>query len=261
MCVPTYRSQAFVMSDGRVRVVGEPTNGAHGMGDSQFTHARPFLVCLADTSIGAIQEVQLTYCGTHALTASGALLGWGFNGQGQVGDGTTIQRNIPTAVKWPPGPAPTITKIASTGPGSYDTNLAWYAIDSLGRLWSWGWNGYGQLGLGDQNSQYYKPQLTSLTNVVSITGAGGYYGCAFAITGNGNVYAAGFSTYGQTGLGTNHVSSWTLVPLPGPCTKVACTGFGSHGHTLFLLADGRVFWCGVERIWSSRPRRDGKLHR
>ena len=42
-----------------------------------------------------------------------------------------------------------------------------------GSLWSWGWNIYGQLGLGDITHRSSPVQVGSLTNWSSI--AGGYY--------------------------------------------------------------------------------------
>ena len=50
---------------------------------------------------------------------------------------------------------------------------------------------------------------------------------------------------GQLGINTSGTNStWTPVPLPGPCAKIVTTGGGSYGHTLWLLQDGRVFSAG-----------------
>jgi len=245
--VGTYRSQAFVMMDGRVRTGGEPNTGSLGMGDYQFTHARPLPVSFPELGIGPIQEIHHTSNGAHVLTVAGAVWGWGYNGHGQVGDGTTTQRNAPRKLVWPGAP-PVITKLASTTSGSANTGLAWYALDAQGHVWSWGYNGHGQLALGNTSSSYYSPQQTSLTNVVDITGGGGDYGCVHAITGTGAAFAAGYSGYGQTGLGASNSTIWAQVPLPGPCIRVCSTGNGSYGHTLWLLADGRVFGAGYSEL-------------
>jgi alpha-tubulin suppressor-like RCC1 family protein len=70
------------------------------------------------------------------------------------------------------------------------------------------------------------------------------YGSAFAITSSGEAWAAGYSGYGQTGVGSSARSLWTKVNLPAPCVKVRSTSGGSYGHTLWLLSDGRVFAAG-----------------
>lgn len=245
--VATYRSQAFVMVDGRVRTGGEPTNGSLGMGENQFTHAEPLPVSFPELGVGPIQEIHHTGYGAHVLTAAGEVWGWGYNGHGQVGDGTTTQRYAPRKLVWPGAP-PVITKLASTASGTLNAALAWLALDDQGHVWSWGYNGYGQLALGNTASSYYSPQQTSLANVVDITGGGGEYGCVHAITSTGAAFAAGYSGYGQTGLGASNYSVWTQVPLPAPCIKVCSTGVGSFGHTLWLLADGRVFGAGDSEV-------------
>jgi Collagen triple helix repeat (20 copies)/Regulator of chromosome condensation (RCC1) repeat len=166
--VATYRSQAFVMRDGRVRIGGEPIgHGNFGTGNSQFTVAHPLLMAFDDPAIGPIREIHHTGYGVHALTEAGEVWGWGYSGHGQVGDGAATQRNVPVKLRWPATP-PTIQRLASTGGGNLDSALAWYALDTLGRVWSWGYNGYGQLALGDAVSSYYSPQLTSVTGVVDL---------------------------------------------------------------------------------------------
>lgn len=249
--VPTYRSQAFLMNDGRVYTGGTPSNGCLGMGDHPFTHARPLPVSFSEPTVGPIKEIHHAKYSTHVLTTSGALWSWGYNAHGQVGDGTTTQRNWPRQVIWPTEPPPVITQIVPGAGGSTDPYTAWYALDADGHVWSWGYNGYGQLALGDKSSTYYAPQKTSLTGVVYIAAGGGNYGSVYAITGTGEAYAAGYSGYGQTGLGTGDKLMWAQVDLPGPCVDVSTTGHGSYGHTLWLLDDGRVFVAGYSAYGQS----------
>ena len=75
---------------------------------------------------------------TCALTTSGGLKCWGYNYNGQVGDGTTMQRITPVAVS---GLASGVSAIAS---GRFHT----CALTTAGGLKCWGENNSGELGDG-----------------------------------------------------------------------------------------------------------------
>jgi alpha-tubulin suppressor-like RCC1 family protein len=69
-----------------------------------------------------------------AQTTSGQGWAWGSNGNGQLGNGTTADSTMPVAVTMPAGV--TFTTIAT----GYEYSLA---LDTTGRVWAWGSNGYG----------------------------------------------------------------------------------------------------------------------
>lgn len=80
------------------------------------------------------------------------------------------------------------------------------ALDRYGRVWSWGYNTYGQLGNGTTDDSIY-PQLVkystsmgeqTLSGVVNIQ-AGSYF--SIARRTNGTLWAWGANTDGQLGLG------------------------------------------------------------
>ena len=62
----------------------------------------------------------------------------GYNALGQLGDGTTVDRDLAAA----DNPPLTGVTAASGGVGHS------LALRSDGTVWAWGWNGYGQLGDG-----------------------------------------------------------------------------------------------------------------
>lgn len=74
-----------------------------------------------------------------ALTSDGEVLGWGDNGAGQIGDGSTTSRSRPTAV-YTAG-ALNGTRVTAIAAGSIHT----LALTSDGRVYAWGGNGGGQL--------------------------------------------------------------------------------------------------------------------
>jgi alpha-tubulin suppressor-like RCC1 family protein len=90
---------------------------------------------------------------TVEILEDGTLWGWGYNGSGQLGDGTTTNRTSPTQI----GSA---TNWSSVAAGDYHT----IGIMSDGTLWGWGYNLYGQLGDGTTTDRTSPTQIASSTN-------------------------------------------------------------------------------------------------
>ena len=79
---------------------------------------------------------------TVVVTPNGTVWAWGGNSNGQLGDGTTTDRLVPTAV-------PSFTNVTAVAAGSLHT----LALKSDGSVWAWGYNGNGQLGDGTTSSR------------------------------------------------------------------------------------------------------------
>lgn len=91
------------------------------------------------TGPGAITTLAAGCGQTLAITTKGAVLAWGENGAGQLGDGTSTNRTLPVFAKLPDGTIP-----RSVSAGCTDS----YALTSTGRVYAWGSNGDGELGDG-----------------------------------------------------------------------------------------------------------------
>jgi len=90
-----------------------------------------------------IISISLDYSHSAALTSSGRLFTWGYNSNGQLGDGTTTNMTAPTEI--------TSQFILSTGDQIISVSLGYNfsaAITYSGRIFTWGYNAYGQLGDG-----------------------------------------------------------------------------------------------------------------
>jgi alpha-tubulin suppressor-like RCC1 family protein len=88
---------------------------------------------------------------TCAIRTGGLLWCWGYNGWGQVGDGSTTNRSAPVRVNG----LGAVTHVAQGG-GFSHSNLARTAT---GETYAWGHNYLGSLGLGDAtNRDYRTPQ-------------------------------------------------------------------------------------------------------
>jgi alpha-tubulin suppressor-like RCC1 family protein len=90
-----------------------------------------------------------------AITTQGRLWAWGFNSNGNLGDGTTSWRSslvrIDSANTW--------SKVVISQTNSPEQSTL--AIKSNGTLWAWGGNLYGQLGFDTFGSQSSIPKAVS----------------------------------------------------------------------------------------------------
>jgi len=138
--------------------------------------------------------------GLHSLAIDehGILWAWGYNGFGQLGDGTTIDRSPPVQVNT--AGRMNNAKIVSVAAGAYHS----LAIDEHGNLWAFGRNNYGQLGDGtaaDRSSPIQVNTGGRMNNVkaMSVAAGGGH---SFAIDEHGTLWAWGHNSFGQLGDGT-----------------------------------------------------------
>lgn len=113
---------------------GMGTSGQLGHG-ANASSSRPVAVTGLGSGVAAVNIGSYHTC---ALTQAGAVLCWGFNSNGQLGDGTTTRRNVPVAVSGLGSGAIAI------GAGS---NFS-CAMTEDGGAWCWGFNAQGRLGDG-----------------------------------------------------------------------------------------------------------------
>jgi alpha-tubulin suppressor-like RCC1 family protein len=169
-----------------------------------------------------------------ALTDDG-LYAWGNNGNGELGNGSTIDSAVPVKVIFPP----TVTSVSAIAAGAYHS----LAITSDG-LYAWGDNNGAQLGDGTRLDRilpvkvFFPPAVTTL---VAVSG-GGFH--SLAITSDG-VYAWGNNTFGQLGDGTTTGRLRpTKVVFPRRATPTTVTAIaGGFWHSL-AIGDGSVFGWG-----------------
>jgi alpha-tubulin suppressor-like RCC1 family protein len=178
-------------------------NGSGDLGDgSKRSSTRPMRVVGLDGS--AVTELVASFANSGALLSNGEYLDWGYDGNGQLGDGQFRRSSdVPVRVNLP-GPVTQVTQ-----GGSIWENGQTLAMLSNGSLWAWGSNFNGQLGDGTTRPQasavrFYPPPGVTYTSLA--TGAI----TSYAISTTGKVYAWGASPVGQIGDGTMHT---TLTPV------------------------------------------------
>lgn len=166
-----------------------------------------------------------------ALQATGSVVSWGYNGNGQLGDGSSLG-----VVRAYPGPISTLSSgVIDLAAGDFHNT----AVKSDGTVWAWGYNGYGQLGNNATVDQGTPIQVATLTSVTA-TAAG--YDHTLALKSDGTVWAWGYNFYGQLGDGT-YVDKLTPVQVNGLTGIVAIAAGGKR--SIALKNDGTVWAWGI----------------
>ena len=110
---------------------------------------------------------------------------------------------------------------------------------AAGRLYSWGWNAAGQLGLNDTDNRPSPTQVGSATDWVTV-GAGRTYSAA--INKKGELYTWGGNDVGQLGVG-NTTSKYVPTRVGTSVGWVAVSA--GAGHILAINRFGQLFSCGL----------------
>ena len=221
-------------ADGSVAAWGYNNHGQLGTGD-KVTRRVPVLV----NPIGALagKQVVAVAAGAYhsfALCADGSLAAWGYNDEGELGDGTTSNSTTPVAVDTTG--ALSGKRIAAIAAGQYHT----LALCTDGTLAAWGYNNRGQLGNNSTVSSKVPVMIGSSgalsgKTVVAVRASGAH---SLALCADGTLAAWGWNHKGQLG-----VTGVTQSPLP---LAVAMTGSAvtqiaiGGSHSLALRADGTI---------------------
>ena len=182
-----------------------------------------------------------------ALTSDGSVLAWGYNDDGELGDGTTTGSSTPVPVDLPAG-----TRVTAVAAG-FDHSLA---LTSHGSVLAWGNNGDGQLGDGTTTSSStpVRIDLPARTRVTAVAAGGGPQ--SLALTSDGSVLEWGNNGDGELGDGT---SADSLTPVPvdlPPGTHIAAVSASDSGddYSLALAAHSSYRHRPPRRHHHPRPR-------
>jgi alpha-tubulin suppressor-like RCC1 family protein len=232
---------------------GRLGNGANGNASSPENITANF------DDLNANEKICMISSGsTHsiALTTLGKVFAWGSDGSGQLGNGgANSNANSPeniTASFAGLATGEIVTSIAAGGSHSL-------ALTSLGKVFAWGGDSYGQLGNGGANSNANSPENITASfaglatgEIVTSIAAGESH--SLALTSLGKVFAWGDAYRGQLGNGSSGSSSESVTTpenvtanfvglATGEIVTTISAG-GSGGHSLALTSLGKVFAFG-----------------
>jgi len=189
---------AALSSEGRLFVWGWNNYGQLGNGTTtdQMTPTN----ITSQFSLNAEETITRVFLGDYhssAITSEGRVFTWGYNSKGQLGDNTTTDKLLPTDI--------TSQLNLNIGESVISASLGEEyscAVTSLGRLFTWGNNTFGQLGDTSTTNSSTPTDITvqfELNNEEMIVSAslGGDH--SSAITSVGRIFTWGYNFSGQLG--------------------------------------------------------------
>jgi alpha-tubulin suppressor-like RCC1 family protein len=224
-----------LLSNGTVTAWGDNSFGELGNG----TCCKASDVPVAVSSLSGVTAVAAGGGHALALLSNGTVMAWGYNGFGQLGNGTEANSDVPIAISG----LSEVTAIAAKGNYSM-------ALRRNGTVMAWGLNEAGELGDGTKTKSTVPVEVCAagpqtpcpsgpfLSNVKAIAAI---EGTATALLENGTVMDWGAGGDGGLGNGTE-ASSDVPVAVSGLTTAV---GLPNGGGGMALLANGTVVdWGG-----------------
>jgi hypothetical protein len=168
---------------------------------------------------------------------------WGKNNYGQVGDGTSVDKETPVLVKGLQGIETPI--LASGGPANS------IALLRNGTVATWGDNLVGELGNGKTDAlRHESPEpVPNLNGIIRIAAGSG---SDYALSANGQVYAWGGNTAGQLCDGTS-----TTKPSPTPMVLPA--GFAPPALAIAASTTAVYVLDNRHRVWACGSNGNGQL--
>lgn len=176
----------------------------------------------------------------HSLAVKSdlSLAAWGYNTNGELGDGTTNPSLLPVQTL-------DLTGIIASAAGDGHS----MALLTDKTVWAWGDNYFGQLGIGavlpDLNVYSYPVEVSGMSDIVSLS-AGSFH--SMALKSDGTVWTWGFNSSGQLGDGTflakaSPVQVSDLSDASGYLQDVVAIAAGED-HSAAVKSDGTVWAWG-----------------
>ncbi|HTJ72993.1 MAG TPA: ricin-type beta-trefoil lectin domain protein [Verrucomicrobiae bacterium] len=236
-----------VIADGTLRMLG--FNGWGQLSNGSFSDTltpTSFKLNGTDKPVSVFTNFVSQGYNTFVLTDKGDIYGAGFNGSGQLGDGTTTSRNQAVKFNLPAGKSGQYVTL-----GGFQT----YVLTTDGNIYSAGDCGAGRLGYnytisGCTNQSLYKrvnlPTVTTNQNTIPTTNIVTDYQSAFVRMQGGQVWGWGGNSSGLLANGTTTDTSNPIqIGTFGNSGQPKATQIATDGITLYVLdSNGKVWASG-----------------
>ena len=191
-----------------------------------------------DNYLKGIKEFSLGYGHSLALMKDGKIYSWGWNERGQLGLSDKEDRLSPSLVTALEDKS--ITKLSTQ---DFDKHHS-LAMDSEGRVYSWGQNNHGQLGLGDKEDRLSPEEIEFFSDKSIIQISLGKFH-SLALDNEGQVYSWGWNEGGQLGLEDKKDKfEPSLIPYFKENGIFITQVITAYKHNLALDKNGKVYSWG-----------------
>eukprot|EP01124_Arcella_intermedia_P021516 TRINITY_DN3014_c3_g1_i1.p1 TRINITY_DN3014_c3_g1~~TRINITY_DN3014_c3_g1_i1.p1 ORF type:complete len:415 (+),score=42.74 TRINITY_DN3014_c3_g1_i1:84-1328(+) len=221
-----YRHSVFLNSEQTLYSCGKNHVGQLGHG----TRTEQIIPTKIDSLRGNVTRVACGEVHSLALLSNGALFAWGNNSEGQLGLGDHKDRLVPTLIS---GLVRRIVQMDCGGNFSV-------ALTMDGMVYSWGYNPFGELGIGNTLSYNTPQKVVGISNIIQVS-CGCYH--ALALSKGGEIYGWGYNQMGELGidsLGNQYLPVKITTSLPAKVVQICC----GRNHSMALLSDGSLYSWG-----------------
>lgn len=230
-----------ITNDGRLFSWGYNIRGWLGLGHSNSVNT--------PTLVGNVENAKFIYHSSYTdgswygntfiITEDGSLLGAGYNGQYNLSQSDTNQRNtfIPILDE---NRKPLKDIVDFKGGGVYDIALA---LNDRGELFSWG---CADMGLGDNRTAHSSCKRIA-SDVKQIEKQGYRYPQNFILYRTGGLASFGYNSNNNLGVGNNTSPIRSLTDVIFPSNVVDFYTCGkSDGESYLIVTDGNsLYACGI----------------
>ncbi len=229
-------------NDKKMYCWGANIYGAMGTNTTDNTYWKPTLMPTAHIPGNKnIIDLALGYQHTCALMEDQQIYCTGWNADGQLGDGTSTDNLVLTAID---------TSTITGDKNAKKISAGWFhtcAIMADEDAYCWGWNNNGQLGTGGGTTNKPAKVLTaSITGskIFSSIRGGRLQTCA--LMSDGDIYCFGYNSDGRLGVGDNTGRTTPTKFLTTNVTgsKVFTSMSTSEAHTCARTTDSVIYCTG-----------------
>ena len=251
-------SYAIVRGGVGVYATGYNNNGQLGLGDRTNRSTFTLIPGVSADKIYTSGKGFTTY-----FVKGGMLSAAGDNSVGQLGQGTTgaAARFDNTTFKPVLSAAADGSSVGPLGPIQYVTTnngvggiVTTFALTTDNKVFCWGGNNNGQLGLGDKKNRSYATEVATGSKI-QVIGSGGNT-TAILLTA-GNIYVTGYVRHGVDGVGDGNErikTSFTKVLNPQSTQWSDFEGFalgpGTTNRYVLALDQNSNLWAWGSNLWS-----------
>ncbi len=240
-----------LLANNVLKACGYSNNQGPWAGNPTGNNAYKFRRINFNTNPGVISKYIGGYFQGFAIAADGNVYSWGHNAAGNLGHGDTASKYVATRIEYFFTNSINIVDVICS-PNNYHGfgYSCTYFISDTGDVYATGYNGQGNLGLGDAINRTTPEKIPELSGITKLVCSGLPHFC-YAIDSNNDLWVWGYNANGQLGMGdTTQRNSPVNHPTQDNVADIKCAagyttaGAGGNGWGATLDTSGVIWTVG-----------------